>query len=338
MTGLVYLDIAIGVIFLLLVFSLFASAIMEAVAAVFNLKARSVRRAVRQLVGEAAFGGAHGIWKSDLIEALKGPSLIWKKERRDPSSIPSSTFRKAVLEKVGFDPLAPVSDFISGLKEKAADSLERRVYSALLGVEGHSASVQTAIDEWYESALARAEGWYVRRTQGVQFAIGLVLALATNTDPIGYAVELRNNDELRQEVVTLAQEVSALEDLDDVRKSLGIGGADDAETVADIRKAVGDLTNKLSGELDEIGATAGWEHCGKDCWLLCVWKTINPIGDNYEEVRNPLLGWILLAFGVMLGAQFWLDLLRRFVSIRSAATGMLGDDRQKPKNPDTTAG
>ena len=46
MTGLVYLDIAIGVIFLVLVFSLFAGAIQEAISAIFNLRAKSLREGI----------------------------------------------------------------------------------------------------------------------------------------------------------------------------------------------------------------------------------------------------------------------------------------------------
>ncbi|MEL6208772.1 MAG: hypothetical protein AAFR44_01020, partial [Pseudomonadota bacterium] len=191
----------------------------------------------------------------------------------------------------------------------------------------------------YDNARERFAGWYIRRMQFWLFFIGLFLAVLTNTDPIRYAVELHHNDQLRQEVVEKATRISALEDLEDVMEALVTveeRPAADTSDLEAIQKRISTELNNLSGQLAAIDADTGWAHCRKEpyaeqSWIACLWDTINPIADNRPIDRNPLLGWLLLALAVMLGAQFWLDILRRFVSIRSAATSPSSDANKTQK-------
>ena len=189
----------------------------------------------------------------------------------------------------------------------------------------------------------RFAGWYIRRTQWILFVIGLALTVITNSDPIRYGIELRENDVLRQQVSLMAQEVAALEDLEDVVNKLvpeASAAEGDQKTLEEIRQDVLDRSAQLSAKLDQIGAAAGWTHCGEDglTWG-CFTNTVNYWSDQRTQwakdgvsVGYTPIGWVLLAIGVMLGAQFWLDLLRRFVSIRSAGTALMGDQNTKSKN------
>ena len=364
MTGLVFLDIAIGVIFLLLVFSLFASAMQEAISAIFNLRAKSLQEGVRRMLGDID-GVAEGkrdfeaFWNSPLIESLKGPTnavqrwVDWgsEKGKRNPSAIPTDLFVKSVLLEVRKqldNSPAEIADLVEALRAKAAAGtagpMITRVAAVLDGIEAKAedtaAAVERALAGWYEGNRERFAGWYIRRTQWILFVIGLVLAVITNTDPIRYGIELRENDALRQQVSLMAEEVAALEDLEDVVNKLvpeATAPAGDQKTLAEIRQDVLDRSAQLSSKLDQIGAAAGWTHCG-DSGLTwgCFVDTVDYWSDQRAEwsengisVGYTPIGWVLLAIGVMLGAQFWLDILRRFVSIRSAGTSLMGAQEQK---------
>lgn len=361
MTGIVYLDIAIGVIFLILVFSLFAGALQEAISAVFNLRAKSVYAGIWRMIGDKA--EFDRFWNTPLIEGLKGPGS-WRNHepgeadnasKRNPSEVPTDIFTKSVIyqlreelkaglkARTGIDAnqmkadlrdvaLSDLPTLAGRVMERAqqdgASQLTRRVAIVLEGVEANAESIEAAISGWYDDTRQRFAGWYTRRTQWILVVIGLGLAVITNADPIRYGQELRENDALRKNVVAMAEEVAALDDMEDVLEHFGLAEASsdaEAEEIGAIKANVARRIEQLSAKLDTIDATAGWSHCGDTAWAPCVWQTVNPLDDTYREQlrRNPVLGWILLALGVMLGSQFWLDLLRRFVSIRSAAAGIL---------------
>ena len=367
MTGLVFLDIAIGVIFLLLVFSLFASAMQEAISAIFNLRAKSLREGVRRMLGDID-GVAEGkrdfeaFWNSPLIESLKGPTnalqrwVDWgsEKGKRNPSGIPTDIFVKTILlevrKQLNNSP-ADIAGLVGELRKEAeagnAGPMVTRVAAILDGIEEKAedtaAAVERALASWYEGNRDRFAGWYIRRTQWILFVIGLVLAVITNSDPIRYGIELRENDVLRQQVSLMAQEVAALEDLEDVVNKLvpeATAPAGSEKTLGEIRQDVLDRSAQLSARLDKIGAAAGWTHCGDGgLTRTCFLDTVNYWSDQRAEwsrkgisVGYTPIGWVLLAIGVMLGAQFWLDILRRFVSIRSAGTAVMGSSQEtRPK-------
>ena len=366
MTGLVFLDIAIGVIFLLLVFSLFAGAMQEAISAIFNLRAKSLREGVRRMLGDID-GVAEGkrdfeaFWNSPLIESLKGPTnavqrwVDWgsEKGKRNPSGIPTDLFVKTILLEVRKqldNSPADIADLVGQLRAKATDGasgpLVTRVAAVLDGIETKAddtvEKVERALASWYEGNRDRFAGWYIRRTQWILFVIGLVLAIITNSDPIRYGIELRENDVLRQQVTLMAQEVAALEDLEDVVEKLvpeATAPAGDEKTLREIRQDVLDRSAQLSNKLNKIGAAAGWGHCGQDgLTRACFLDTVNYWSDQRDawakqgvSVGYTPVGWVLLAIGVMLGAQFWLDILRRFVSIRSAGTSIMDGGQERGK-------
>ncbi len=353
MTGLVYLDVAIGVIFLVLIFSLFAGAILEAISGIFNLRARVVFHGLRRMLGNEAFDG---FWKHPLIEGLKGPNnrfTGWldgasETGKRNPSEIEPKLFAKAVLAHLRNRADARAEDLpdvIRKVRSKALDTaqneLEVRVAAVLEGVkedaENLAEQVETALIAWYDATRDRFAGWYVRRTQWILCLIGLIMAVGTNTDPIRYGQELRTNDALRAQVIVMADEMAALEDLEDVRTTLGLSdGTKNNETLKQIREDVENRIAELTERLDTLGATAGWQHCDKDgYWATCVWDTANPMSEVYPDIPNPIFGWVLMTLGVMLGSQFWLDLLRTFMSVRSAATGILGHARPGKSKTDT---
>ena len=351
MPGLVYLDIAIGVIFLLLVFSLFASAIQEAISGLTGWRGRNLRRGVHWLIeglaehktrDQAGSRDFDGIWNSPLIASLQGPPAvgpslgrwaifeIWAffqpskaketETNRPPSYIPPETFAKAILGFLRDN--KRLTGFTAAEIDTLAQSphlLDKRIAAVLHGIENEQAKAEKAIAEWYDNSMARISGWYVRNTRMVLFWIGLSLAVTTNTDPLRYATELRENAALRAAVVNQASQVAALEDLEAVSSTLGIAATAEAKkNLKALTEEVRAHSAQLGEQLSAIKADAGWGHCGAGetqgrlSWS-CFWKTVS----GGSDIPSPVIGWLLLSFGVMMGAQFWFDLLKSFVSFRS---------------------
>lgn len=109
MTGLVILDVAIGLIFAFLLISLLCTAINEWLSNLFKLRAKTLRSGVQQLLGDPLL--QKFVYEHPLIQSLKGDKRfervrrIWsdrieppaRKFLKDPSHIASSTFAKAVI-------------------------------------------------------------------------------------------------------------------------------------------------------------------------------------------------------------------------------------------------
>ena len=123
LTGIVLIDIGIGVIFAILTFSLIASALQEAFAGILNYRGEHLRKGILRLIdgthkpqkkGDSLKTLGRAVLDHAAIRGLKGPKnwVQWflynflilgdgaKDEDRMPSSIPRNTFAKALVESL----------------------------------------------------------------------------------------------------------------------------------------------------------------------------------------------------------------------------------------------
>ena len=123
LTGIVLIDIGIGIIFAILTFSLIASALQEAFAGVLNYRGEHLRKGILRLIdgthkpqnkGDSLKTLGRAVLDHAAIRGLKGPKnwVQWflynflilgdgaKDEDRMPSSIPRNTFAKALVESL----------------------------------------------------------------------------------------------------------------------------------------------------------------------------------------------------------------------------------------------
>jgi len=169
MTGFVLLDVAIGVVFALLVFGLIASAVQEALASALNWRGRVLRRGLfRLLEGHSrasalvngTFIGAEmqrgaaltkAVLRHPLIQSLHGPktilSAIAQTLTRDakeidyarlPSSIPKPAFARALLET-----LRTEGKTVTAAMAKADAEFNKKV--AALGAKAQDALAHAAL-------------------------------------------------------------------------------------------------------------------------------------------------------------------------------------------------
>jgi hypothetical protein len=274
MFGSTILDAAIGIIFIYLLVSLVISATNELIAAMLKSRAENLSRGIQALLQDPSqTGWVARLYQHPLIQSLSPPNS-------KPSYIPSRTFALALLDLIApatVDGSRTVADLKTGIAN-LPQPLQRTLTTLLDEAQHDVERLKTQIEIWFNNGMDRASGWYKRKTQWIQFFLGLCLVIALNIDSVHIGRALfAVNSPLRASLVESA-------------KSFGAepGGAN---------KPIKDVVDAIS----TASLPIGWSEIPKrDQWLTMA------------------LGWLITAFAVSLGAPFWFDLLNKFINIRAS--------------------
>lgn len=158
--------------------------------------------------------------------------------------------------------------------------LVARMEQVYADVGGDLLRFKAGLESWFDETMASLEGQYKKWATTWLFFAGLVLAVLTNASAVDVARDLWNDDATRAAVVAAAEATTTQ--------------GQDATTIADVART--------TDALEELSLPVGWSTFSND---LGWWAT-------------HLVGWVLTAALLMLGAPFWFDLLSRLVSLRNA--------------------
>jgi len=322
MSGLSVLDIAIGLSFTYLLFSLICSVLNEWIAAGLGSRAKHLWVAIQTLITNP--DQLQDFKSHPLIAAMfqNGKKLLNDK-KVDPSYISARTFALAVLDLVaGATPAAPAVattlDTIRTAAKAAVDagapqtaSKQAKEKAQLAGVvltfidKGSTdlAELRQNIENWFNDAMDRLSGWYKRRTQVVLIIISAVVTLAMNVDSIAIATALYASPAVRASVV---QEAEAY---------VQSHPKDDPATMPTTFPS--ESLKSVNSEVAKLPLPVGWGgvQAPAGCSELFWW------------VVSKLFGWLLTTAALSLGAPFWFDTLNRFIQFRSSVKPL---DKPKP--------
>jgi hypothetical protein len=338
MFGSQILDVAIGVILVYVLLSLICSALREGIEAWFKTRSVNLEQGIRELLWDDPSSAqlladlySHpqisGLFKGEYGDAR---AKSWFGRSSLPSYIPARNFAIALTDRIVRGPVptmagdpprtaAPLS--CHELRRAAATfpypRVQRALLSALDTADGDITRVQSSIEQWYDSAMDRASGWYKRRTQLILLALGLGVAALSNANTLTIADYLYRNSSTR---AALVAEAGTLRN----------------ESLADHRNA-----QALYARLDSLQLPIGWNHP----WASPQW------GDSFgsfvaaawnapwDNLFFPIVGWLITAVAISLGAPLWFDLLNKFMVIRSTvkphekSPEEASEDRQRPQQP-----
>ncbi len=274
MFGSTILDVAVAIVFIYLLLSLVVSAINELIAALLKSRATNLVKGIQALLQDPSqTGWVARLYEHPLIESLSPPNS-------KPSYIPSRTFALALLDLIApatIDGSRTLADLKTGMAN-LPESLQRTLTTLLEESQHDVDRLKTQIEIWFNNGMDRASGWYKRKTQWIQFFLGLSLVILLNIDSVHIGrTLLAVNSPLRASLVESAKSFVAQP-----------GG-----------------TNRPMKDVVEAISTAslpiGWSELPRrDQWLTMA------------------LGWLITAFAVSLGAPFWFDLLNKFVNVRAS--------------------
>jgi hypothetical protein len=236
---------------------------------------------MQKLLATSSTTGAGGT----LFEDVFSHPLVTFSPAELPSYIAARNFGLALVEVLrSRDGSLPLFSQVEAGISKLPDSAARRSLEAFL-VEsgGEIEKFKARVETWFDDAMDRLGGRYKRYSHAFALGFGLLVAVGCNVDSINIAKVLWRDPVARAAVVADAQKYVAEHPAIDVKPQ----------------------NDELKNHLNRLPIPAGWS-------------------DGFSFPPNEtgwwaLLGWLVTALAVSLGAPFWFDILQRFINIR--ATG-----------------
>ncbi|MFN0015496.1 MAG: hypothetical protein ACKVU2_13200 [Saprospiraceae bacterium] len=292
------LSIVIGIVFVLLLFSLLATTIMEMIAGLLTLRGKSLINVFKSMLGDKhASAFSNHIYFKQLGEKATFLSFL-RKDPLPPSYIRPNTFSGILMDTFQIngdeDPKAAIDRLPEGRLKEVLLYLYRET-------DGDLVAFRQKVEEWYNEVMERASEWYVSNVRTWLVGVGLVIAVVFNVDVIGIYTNLSTNAALRDNLADAATVF--------VEKQPAPISVDSAVVKADLHGAKAQYDTLLNEHIAAIRSPLGigWENT--------QWPTEN----KGRWWVYKLLGWITTALAISLGAKFWYDLLRQLVNFRGSS-------------------
>lgn len=318
MTGIVALDIAIGLVFVYLLYSLLATTIQELLASCFHFRAKVLERAIfRMLEDENRFNNRRQtlffLFKrikdkdktTDLTTAFyKHPLVKYLAEDKTnsrPSYISKETFSKVIIDLLrgkvkdpGEDHSKMISESLKHGKTKwveipiSNETLEF-LYSIWVDSHGEIGVFKKCLESWFDETMERCTGWYKKQAQIITMIIGFVIALSFNVDSIAIANKLKKDPNLREAVVAQADAFAkAHPNLDKVQ---GIETAIKDTSTEALIKTQKSLVNRADSLINtDIANMNGVLGLGYQSYCICDISS--------KEILDHFAGWLITALAI----------------------------------------
>jgi hypothetical protein len=290
------LDVAIGICFIYLLLGLICSTVNEMISGWLGTRARFLEKGIGRLLGNDALKQA--VYGHPLIRTLAADDGAAR-----PSYIPAERFISALTD-VLTGPGKSASDLAAlklGLAAAGNEQLNQAL-TALLDRPGmDAAAARVRLEKWFDDGMARVTGWYKRDAQRNALILACLITVVLNADTARIARTLWTSPTASAVVVEQAKaraERARPESPDPQTPAANAPANAPVQALTDQEQALlGQLTGWSSDQRPPGGNVFGW------LWAI---------------LRCHLIGWILTAIAVSLGAPFWFDTLNRFINIRSS--------------------
>ena len=296
------LEVAIGIVFILLVLSLFATTLMEIIASIFSLRGKHLTKGLNRMLGSSGE-------KEDYEQFINHPLYQQIKSKFLLIDRPPSYMSSKMFSSVLFDTLLKEEQYDGENEEAVKEVLSKKIEEIkdpnlkhvlnqyLQEAKFKLPDFKLKIEEWYDEVMDRVSGWYKRNTQAILIFLGLFIAVAFDADTVNIFHELSNDPATRADLVRLVDEYSATID------------TTNSETFTN---------SKFKGQLDDLIQEEF------DAYFN---RSEEKLGLGWYEATTPtefwgwfykVLGWLVTAFAISLGAPFWFGLLKKIMNLRSS--------------------
>jgi hypothetical protein len=310
------LGVAIGIATVCLVLSIIASHVQEVIAAITSRRAVMLELAIKKMLNDDQLYSklvSHPLIQNisfnlpDGQEREAHDAADKSKTEGRPSYIASPLFSRVLLTLLATQHNLAVFDFPGLIAAMPDSKLRDRLQTLIFGIEGNAAACQAAVEAWYDGTMERVNGFYKRRTQGILLVIGLALAILCNADLFRITSTLWLAKDARDSVAALSKVYGCRDDHPCTMPEY-----------VQVRQALEEKLNPLPLGYEKGSIHAYWSHLvhgqdasGKQIGLALL----------AQAGLSTLMGWLLTAVAVSLGAPFWFDLLNNLLKLNPRIVG-----------------
>ena len=234
--------------------------------------------------------------------------------------VPPTVFANALAELSMRGDGGELRRLLDGLDP--ASPLRRHIDDIGTTVESSIVAFKSEMSSWFDDQMNELSRRYRKDVRRVMFALGLLVAVATNLSAINVVSSAQRDSDLRQALVA----------------SAGAAVADNGASCATSTSQAAGGSAKLQCLRDEIGRarslriTTFWGldgpcRNGKPCssWgrraLDVVPAAWSKLVHHPLATGGRLIGWLLAGIALSFGATFWFDALKRLVGYRKPSGG-----------------
>lgn len=204
------IEIAIALSFVFFLLSIVVTTLTEAVAWLTKLRAKTLERGVKGLLGDEGLADellAHPLVQTDLTTPAK---------KKKPSYLSARNFSLALVDVLANKGKADSGDALaeveSGVEAVGDDAPGLSVQLESLIGRGGAKDIdqfRQSAERWFDDAMDRVSGWYKRRAQAITCVLALVVAFGLKADAVRIAEHLQNEPGVRAAVVARAEAATA---------------------------------------------------------------------------------------------------------------------------------
>ncbi len=335
------LDILIGIVTVYLTFALACTAIVEAISAWMSLRSTTLEKMLKEV-----FAGNLGEGKPFVTAFYEHPliqSLSQDKNGR-PSYIPPEIVGQTVLSLItSNDPSKSLASVIDNLPGTTDSNRIKGLLKALaVQTSEDITTLRKAVEVHFDAAMDRASGWAKRRSQLVTFIVSALLVLGANVDTVALTKQLSSNSQARERMLVAAEELLKRQENPTNEPPTKAGTKSDRPAESGVESSKGNAIpippkDKDISKVDEVDPSAKTLDIAKqktaeaNAALAKAEKLLDSTGLQFgwkpDDPANPkdpggwcakIVGLLVSAFAISLGAPFWFDLLQRVMRVRLA--------------------
>ncbi len=296
----VALNVVLSLVFIFLLYSLLVTIVNEIIASMLRLRSKTLQEGIRRMLTD------NGATANNLVDNFfNQPAIKFLGEDngvKRPSYLSPNSFSKGLIEMFkdfSHDKTTLLDKITDGIAHvKAINPQTGRYLESLIeDARNDTDKFRELVELWFNETMDRATGWYKRQAQRLTFLVGFLVAASFNVDTIRIVQHLSTDPKLSERMADMAVKY--------------------AETYKDTNgKTPPEVNKEVAHYFNEAKKLKNKEIAQANTVLGLGWDFNAEF--NIIQMFYSLLGFLITALAISLGAPFWFDILNKVVQLRSS--------------------
>ncbi|MCC7507062.1 MAG: hypothetical protein IT259_17275 [Saprospiraceae bacterium] len=295
------LSVVIGIVFVMLLFSLLTTTVMEMIAGFFSLRGKHLVQALQNMLGNKTMDFLQHPYYQQLTMNANVKGAKRAAEKAFPSYIGSGTFSAILNDILDGDPQERIGERVNALP----DGELKKVLSFLWReADENVTEFRNKTEEWFNEVMDRASGWYKRKSRTWLLLVGGVITIIFNVDALQIYTNLSVNATLSEYVADAA--TAFVNNQPAVVDSIGSANPDFFTAQKQFNDLVNNNISAISSPLGLGWEAVDWSKADRQWWMY------------------KIIGWLTTTLALSLGATFWFGVLKQLIGLRSSGPSSTG--------------